>query len=326
MYLSIQGVLQFQIYQIPMVGADTCGFNGNADEELCNRWMQLSAFLPFFRNHNTYDALPQEPYRWDSVANASRVAIGARYSLLPYWYTLFANASGLGLPPVRALFYEFPEEPELFSVDKQWLVGKDILVTPVLVPGVTTVDGIFPGRGNVIWRDWWTHAVVPLTDGSSTITLPTPIGHINVHIRGGSVLLLHGKPGYTIYETMTGPYELLVSFDGEGRAYGDAFVDAGDGAFAFDCGASDGSNVGSLARKLAFTAGGGQLNIASQWGEYEIERLLERIIVLGVGTCPTTVVLQGTEVSGWKYDETIGELDIGGVAVNLNEDIVLVWM
>ena len=85
MALSIQGVLQFQLYQIPMVGADTCGFQGNTDEELCNRWMQLSAFMPFYRNHNQRGALSQEPYRWDSVANASKIAIGIRYQLLPYW-------------------------------------------------------------------------------------------------------------------------------------------------------------------------------------------------------------------------------------------------
>ena len=100
MYLSIQGVLQFQIFQIPFVGADTCGFQDNTDEELCGRWMQLSAFMPFYRNHNVRSALSQEPYRWDSVANASRTAIpyrwdsvanasrtaiAIRYSLLPYW-------------------------------------------------------------------------------------------------------------------------------------------------------------------------------------------------------------------------------------------------
>lgn len=85
MYFNIQGVLQFQIFQIPFVGADTCGFNGNSDEELCNRWMQLSAFMPFYRNHNIKGAISQEPYRWDSVAEASRTAINARYTLLPYW-------------------------------------------------------------------------------------------------------------------------------------------------------------------------------------------------------------------------------------------------
>ena len=57
----------------------------NTDEELCNRWMQLSAFTPFYRNHNTYGAIPQEPYRWPSVADASRTAIAIRYALLPYW-------------------------------------------------------------------------------------------------------------------------------------------------------------------------------------------------------------------------------------------------
>lgn len=57
-------------------------------------------------------------------------------------YTLFANASRFGTPPVRALFYEFPDEPQLFAIDTQYLVGADILVTPVLAPNVTTVKGM----------------------------------------------------------------------------------------------------------------------------------------------------------------------------------------
>ena len=64
-------------------------------------------------------------------------------TLLIQKYTLFANlnTSMAGLPPVKALFFEFPDDPELFAVDRQWLVGSDILVTPVLTPGATTVDG-----------------------------------------------------------------------------------------------------------------------------------------------------------------------------------------
>lgn len=65
---------------------------GNTDEELCNRWMQLAAFTPFFRNHNVRGAIPQEPYRWDSVAHATRAATAVRYALLPYWARLSPSA------------------------------------------------------------------------------------------------------------------------------------------------------------------------------------------------------------------------------------------
>lgn len=63
-YLSknIQGALQHQLFGLNFFGADTCGFARNTNEELCNRWMQLSAFMPFYRNHNVIGALPQEPW------------------------------------------------------------------------------------------------------------------------------------------------------------------------------------------------------------------------------------------------------------------------
>ena len=47
---------------------------------------------------------------------------------------------------MRALFFEFPQEPELLSVDRQFMVGADILVTPVLTPNVTSVSGEAPAH------------------------------------------------------------------------------------------------------------------------------------------------------------------------------------
>jgi len=307
---SIAGVLQFQLFQIPFVGADTCGFNGNTDEELCNRWMQLSAFHPFYRNHNIRGAISQEPYRWDSVANASRTAIAIRYALLPYWYTLFANSSQFGTPPVRALFFEFPDEPELFSVDSQFLVGRDILVTPVLQPSVSTVDGIFPGRGQVIWRDWYTHQVVNASAGQPT-TLSAPLGHINVHIRDGSALLLHSAPAYTIEETRQGPYSLLVSLSPDHQSFGTAYVD--DGV----------SNPPGPHKTLTFTSAKGELHLSSQ-GAFNIVQKLQDITVLGVPTRPRSVTLGNKAVAKWTYDAVLNKL-IMKVNVDLNKQATLRW-
>lgn len=155
MFFSIPQALSFSLFGIPMFGVDTCGFNGNTDEELCNRWMQLSAFFPFYRNHNVLSAISQEPYVWESVAEATKTAMGIRYLLLPYIYTLFQQAHSTGSTVMRALAWEFPNDPTLANADRQFLLGGSLMITPVLAQGATSVGGIFPGVGKgEVWYDW----------------------------------------------------------------------------------------------------------------------------------------------------------------------------
>lgn len=74
-------------------------------------------FFPFYRNHNTLSAIPQEPYVWASVAEASRTAMNIRYSILPYMYTLFYLAHNTGSTVMRALAWEFPHDPSLAAAE-----------------------------------------------------------------------------------------------------------------------------------------------------------------------------------------------------------------
>ena len=230
MAASIPQALSFAVFGVPMFGADVCGFGGNSDMELCARWTQLGAFFPFYRNHNIIGAIPQEPYVWAVVADAARKAMAVRFALLPYMYTLLARAAADGSTVVRALAWEFDREPWLRDVDRQFLLGAAVLVTPCLEQGASTVQGVFPGVGDgrTVWYDWYTGKEVSRgVRPGENVTVPAPLGHIPVFLRGGSVLPVQ-QPAMTTTEARMSPWGLLVALDGEERAEGELYLDDGE--------------------------------------------------------------------------------------------------
>ncbi|KAK9458431.1 alpha-glucosidase [Dipodascopsis uninucleata] len=278
MAYSIPGVLTFNLLGVPHVGPDTCGFGDNTDEELCTRWMALSAFFPFYRNHNTYGARSQEPYMWNTTAEASRRAMAIRYQLLPYWYTLFYEAHTKGTPVVRPLFLEFPDEPSLADADRQFLVGSAILVTPSLDQGQTTVNGVFPGNNDTIWYDWYTHQPITRKYGEN-ITLEAELEHINVAVRGGYIIPMQ-EGGLTTVESRQSPWHLLVALDSKGEATGTVYVDDG---LSIEV---DESLIVELSAKESTL-------IASPFGRYDVQQPLSAVTILGVSTRPSIVKFEG---------------------------------
>ncbi|KAL8810111.1 MAG: hypothetical protein Q9200_002841 [Gallowayella weberi] len=303
MYFSISQALSFSLFGIPMFGVDTCGFNGNSDEELCNRWMQLSAFFPFYRNHNTLTAIPQEPYVWASVAEASRTAMNIRYSILPYMYTLFYLAHNTGSTVMRALAWEFPNDPSLAAVETQFFLGSALLITPVLAQGATTVNGVFPNAGGKgqVYYDWYSLSPFNISSPGANITIDAPLGHIPLYIRGGYVIPTQ-QPAMVTRNARRNPWGVIAALSLMGTATGNLYVDDGE------------SLVQQEVLFIEFTASQNAL-YASARGNYNDTNPLANVTVLGVQNPVSNVTFNGESVSGTsvRYNETSKALVVSGL-------------
>ncbi|KAH8892329.1 glycoside hydrolase family 31 protein [Thozetella sp. PMI_491] len=303
LFFSIPQALSFSIFGIPMFGVDACGFIGDADHELCSRWMQLSAFFPFYRNHNNLESSSQEPYVWPSVADATKTAMRIRYALLPYIYTLFALANREGITVLRALAWEFPNEPWLASADRQFMLGGAIMVTPCLIQGATAVDGIFPGvaDGVTVWYDWYNQTAVANVRPGENVTIAAPLGHIPVYVRGGSVIPLQ-EPGMTTSAARNSNWALLAALDLQGVASGSLYLD-------------DGESLAPITKTwVKFTATSTYLAVQIQ-GDFAHTNPLENITLMGIPVAPSHVMLNGDRIAKdqWTYNKTSQSLFLTGL-------------
>ncbi len=134
-------------------GMDTGGFLGHPSPELYARWIQFAAFVPLFRVHGV---LNEQRQPWVYGRQAESVAtevIRLRYRLMPYWYAAMRQWHERGLPMVRPLFYDFPDDARLINNNDSWMVGRDLLVAPVVEEGQQT-QAIYLPAGE--WIDFYT--------------------------------------------------------------------------------------------------------------------------------------------------------------------------
>ncbi|XP_048674815.2 lysosomal alpha-glucosidase isoform X2 [Caretta caretta] len=304
-------VLLFNLYGVPLVGADICGFLGDTSEELCVRWTQLGAFYPFMRNHNDRGNKPQEPYAFSPAAQeAMRKAVFLRYSLLPYLYTLFHKAHSAGETVARPLFLEFPTDPNTLSVDHQFMWGAGLLITPVLEAGKTKVSGYFPVE---TWYNLMAGSVIH--SKGQWVLLPAPLDTINVHVRAGHILPLQ-EPGFTTTESRKKGMTLVVALTVAGVARGDLFWDDGESLLTFE--------KGDYTQILFLAMNGVLLSELVQVNSQVDGLLLQEVTVLGVPSPPQRVLANGVPVSNFSYHADTKILSIL-LSLPLGEQFMVIW-
>lgn len=203
---------------IPYWGTDIGGFvpTSELSAELYLRWFQFGAFCPLFRSHgrtwklrlpwgwNTGDPGPVEIHNYQEGATPDasqlhnpqveiicRKYLELRYRMLPYLYSLMRESVTTGMPPIRSLWLEYPDDPQAVACGGAFLWGPYMLVAPVVEKGAVSRKVYLP-RGT--WFDFWTGE---LLQGGREVSRAVDLETTPLFVRAGAILPLGPVKQYT---------------------------------------------------------------------------------------------------------------------------------
>ncbi|MBO0911324.1 MAG: DUF5110 domain-containing protein, partial [Acidobacteria bacterium] len=286
MRISIPQLLNLGISGFAFAGDDIGGFNGSPTPELLTRWMELGTFTPMYRNHAEKETRNREPWVDGAEHEAiRRKYIETRYQLLPYIYTEMEEASRTGLPMMRPMFLEFPDEPDLALNQDEFMFGHSLLVAPKVWDFSEPYAVVLP-RGE--WYDFWTGEK---QGGATSIRVAPALDQLPVYVRAGTVLPEQPTVRH-VEEVPHGPLQLRV-FPGPDCS-GDLYLDDGNtlayrhGDFLrlhFSCLNSSGSLL---------------LNISPVHAAFEPWLHEVQFLVYGVERRIRAMSVNGKPLSGWS--------------------------
>lgn len=200
--------LQMGLQGLAYMHSDLGGFAGDLlDNELYVRWLQYGVFQPVFRPHAQEEVASEPVFKEPHTKALAKKAVELRYRLLPYNYTLSFRNSTEGLPLMRPLFFEEPDNFELYFVSDEYLWGDDILISPVLRPNIFEKEIYFPKTGN--WFDFYTGEKYK---GGNTATIELEEDHIPTFVRGGAFIPM-AQPIMTTEDYSAEKVEIHYFFD-----------------------------------------------------------------------------------------------------------------
>jgi alpha-D-xyloside xylohydrolase len=198
--VQVRAGLSIAISGIPWWTTDIGGFHGGdprdpAYQELFVRWFQYGVFCPLLRLHG--DRQPRVPTGFAMTGGPNEAwsygeaayqhiaaALRLRERLRPYLHQQMTVASRQGVPPMRPLLVDFPDDPQAWRVEDEFLFGPDLLIAPVLEPGARERAVYLP-----VGRVWIEAATGDRHDGGSTVRVPLAADRIPVFVTEGAEVL-----------------------------------------------------------------------------------------------------------------------------------------
>lgn len=182
---NIATILGMSLSGVANQGCDIGGFYGPSPEaELMVRWIQNGIFQPRFSIHSTNtDNTVTEPWMYGDCTDYIREAIGLRYQLSPYLYSLMERAHETGLPIIEPMCSAFQEDVKCYEEGVDFMLGDSLLVANVVEKGAVSRKVYLP-EGETFY-DFYTRAAY---EGGRTVELPVDLGSIPLFVRSGAII------------------------------------------------------------------------------------------------------------------------------------------
>ena len=165
----------------PSDARDVVGHNDDYPE-LIARWYEYATFTPTMRAHGSRKSTEVWSYGKQAEAVITKY-LRLRYTLMPYIYSLGKQTYDTGAPFMRALFMDFPNDPNVSNLGDEYMFGPAFLVAPVTEQGRESRQVYLPAG-----RDWYNYWTNERLKGGQTVTVAAPIGTIPLFVASGSII------------------------------------------------------------------------------------------------------------------------------------------
>ena len=153
--------------------------------ELLMRWMELAAFTSVYRTHEGLRPTENAQFYTDAETYEHFATFAKVFKSLAFHRReLMREAAAYGYPVARHPLLHYPDDPAVYELEYQWMLGTEFMIAPVVDEGRTTVDVYLPeGR----WIHLWSRQVYESpAPGAWHRAVPAPLGRPGVFYPEGS--------------------------------------------------------------------------------------------------------------------------------------------